>query len=131
MLGFVLLLKMLTSMISIFFPLFGLVNTFKVAGHFNSRLFNPKIKHGAFQPQNCLPWFFQLGATDKNGHFKYILANPCHVTPFFFITHCYRIDVLWGQPIKLIQVVSTSEFHEYWWIDFIFLSPPLFAGPQK
>ena len=23
------------------------------------------------------------------------------------------IDVLWGQPIKLIQVVSTSEFHEY------------------
>ena len=24
-----------------------------------------------------------------------------------------RIDVLWGQPIKLIQVVSTSEFHEY------------------
>ena len=22
-------------------------------------------------------------------------------------------DVLWGQPIKLIQVVSTSEFHEY------------------
>ena len=25
----------------------------------------------------------------------------------------YIIDVLWGQPIKLIQVVSTSEFHEY------------------
>ena len=25
----------------------------------------------------------------------------------------YPIDVLWGQPIKLIQVVSTSEFHEY------------------
>ena len=23
------------------------------------------------------------------------------------------LDVLWGQPIKLIQVVSTSEFHEY------------------
>ena len=23
------------------------------------------------------------------------------------------VDVLWGQPIKLIQVVSTSEFHEY------------------
>ena len=22
-------------------------------------------------------------------------------------------DVLWGQPIKLIQVVSTSDFHEY------------------
>ena len=25
----------------------------------------------------------------------------------------YVIDVLWGQPIKLIQVVSTLEFHEY------------------
>jgi len=23
------------------------------------------------------------------------------------------LDVLWGQPIKQIQVVSTSEFHEY------------------
>ena len=37
----------------------------------------------------------------------------------------YVLDVLWGQPIKLIQVVSTSEFHEYWWndVDFIFLCP--------
>ena len=25
----------------------------------------------------------------------------------------YVLDVLWGQPIKLIQVVSTSESHEY------------------
>ena len=25
------------------------------------------------------------------------------------------LDVLWGQPIKLIQVFSTSEFYEYWW----------------
>ena len=23
------------------------------------------------------------------------------------------VDVLWGQPTKLIQVVPTSEFHEY------------------
>ena len=45
----------------------------------------------------------------------------------------YLLDVLWWQPIKLIHVVSTSEFHEYWWndIDFIFLSPPFSAGPQK
>ena len=43
------------------------------------------------------------------------------------------LDVFWGQPIKLIQVVSTSEFHEYGRNDFgfIFLSPPLVAGPQK
>ena len=25
----------------------------------------------------------------------------------------YLLDVLWGQPFKLIQVVSTSEFDEY------------------
>ena len=25
----------------------------------------------------------------------------------------YLIDVLWCQPIKLIHIVSTSEFHEY------------------
>ena len=47
--------------------------------------------------------------------------------------HRYIVDVLWCQPIKLIQVVSTSEFNEYWWNDiaFIFLSPLLSAGPQK
>ena len=26
---------------------------------------------------------------------------------------CYVLGVLWGQPIQLIQLVSTSEFHEY------------------
>ena len=25
----------------------------------------------------------------------------------------YLLDVLWDQPIKLVQVVSTSDFHEY------------------
>ena len=47
--------------------------------------------------------------------------------------HMYIVDVLWGQPIKLIQVVFTSEFHEYWWnnIVFIFLSPRFSAEPQK
>ena len=29
-------------------------------------------------------------------------------------TECtYLLDVLWGQPIKLIQVYSTSEFHDH------------------
>ena len=39
----------------------------------------------------------------------------------------YVLDVLWCQPFKLIQVVSTSEFHEYWWndIDFIFFVPSI------
>ena len=27
---------------------------------------------------------------------------------------------LWGQPIKLIQFVPTSEFREYWWNDVVF-----------
>ena len=27
--------------------------------------------------------------------------------------HNSKVHVLWCQPIKLIQVVSTSEFHEY------------------
>ena len=33
----------------------------------------------------------------------------------------YTVDVLLGQSIKLIQVVSTSKFHEYWWIHFGFI----------
>ena len=43
------------------------------------------------------------------------------------ITTTY-LDVLWCQPFKLIQVVSTSEFHEYCWndIDFIFFHPLYF-----
>ena len=28
-------------------------------------------------------------------------------------TYYNILDDLWGQPIKMIQVVSTSEFHEY------------------
>ena len=37
----------------------------------------------------------------------------------------YYVDVLWGQPIKLIQIVSTLEFHEFWWNDLevMFLVP--------
>ena len=33
----------------------------------------------------------------------------------------YRVDVLCLQPIKLFQVVSTSEFHEYWWNNVAFI----------
>ena len=43
------------------------------------------------------------------------------------------LDVLCRQPIKLFQVVSTTEFHEYQWnnVVFIFLSPRVSEGPQK
>ena len=30
------------------------------------------------------------------------------------------LDVLWGQPIKLIQVASNSELHENQWNDLLF-----------
>ena len=45
----------------------------------------------------------------------------------------YILDVLWGQPIKLIQVVSTSEFHEYRWndLDFIFFVPSTCCGASE
>ena len=54
------------------------------------------------------------------------------IGPSYFYDKCSewslcsaRLDVLWCQPIKLIQVVSTSEFHEYWWnnVDFNFFCP--------
>ena len=32
----------------------------------------------------------------------------------------YLLDVLWGQPIKLIQVASTSELHENQRNDLLF-----------
>ena len=45
----------------------------------------------------------------------------------------YRLDVLWGKPIKLIQVVATSEFHEYWWndLEIIFLVPAAFCRASE
>ena len=36
-----------------------------------------------------------------------------------------------GQPIKLIQLVSTSEFNKYWWNNVIFSSPWFSAIPLK
>ena len=32
----------------------------------------------------------------------------------------FTVDVLWGQPIKLAQVASTSELHENQWNNLIF-----------
>ena len=45
----------------------------------------------------------------------------------------YRLDVLWGQPIKLIQVVSTSVLYEYWWniVVFIFFVPSVFCRASE
>ena len=46
------------------------------------------------------------GLFDKN-------HGKCLIFPSLRLSVTYVLDVLWGQPIKLIQVVSTSEFHEY------------------
>ena len=45
----------------------------------------------------------------------------------------FWLDGLWGQLIKLIQVVSTSKFHEYWWndLDLIFLVPAGFCRASE
>ena len=45
----------------------------------------------------------------------------------------YILDVLWGQPIMLIQVASTSELRENQWNDLLFFEifPLIASGPQK
>ena len=59
-------------------------------------------------------------------------VSMLHCT-YWYVTNTYVIDVLWCQPIKLIQVVSTSEFHEYWLNDLNFNHwiPQVSEGPQK
>ena len=37
-----------------------------------------------------------------------------------YIICSYVVDVLWGQPIKLIQVASNSDLHENQWNDLLF-----------
>ena len=45
----------------------------------------------------------------------------------------YLVDVLWGQPIKLVQVASTSELLENQWNDLIFfeIDPCHFCGASE
>ena len=48
-------------------------------------------------------------------YFQIVPALPKYLYPCFMIQyiHTYILDVLCRQRIKLFQVVSTSEFHEY------------------
>ena len=67
------------------------------------------------EPQTC-GWhdqwaFFSLANFPHHWHQSGVLV--CSTT-------CL-IDVFWGQPIKRIHVVSTSEFHECWWNDGMML----------
>ena len=45
---------------------------------------------------------------ERNDDLRLLLAN--YEFPSLIL---YVLDVLWCQQIKLIHVVSTSEFHEY------------------
>ena len=63
---------------------------------------------------------------------------PCSGAPALIVrrkAHCDTaiVDVLCRQQIKLFQVVSTSEFHEYWWnnLENIFLVPAAFWGASE
>ena len=43
-------------------------------------------------------------------------TSACTIVHMIVVTYTSSIvDVLCRQPIKLLQVVSTSEFHEYLW----------------
>jgi hypothetical protein len=41
------------------------------------------------------------------------------------------VDVLWGQPIKLIQLASNSELHENQWNDLGFFFPSSCCGASE
>ena len=47
--------------------------------------------------------------------------------------YIYILDVLWGQPIKLVQVASTSELLENQRNNLVFfkINPSHLTGPQK
>ena len=45
---------------------------------------------------------------EETCHMEAVLVPRC-----VHLLHTYLVDVLWCQPIKLIQVVSTSEFYDH------------------
>ena len=55
---------------------------------------------------------------DANNYFCFINFTCEYIdlkivpSPSIYMTYWPIVDDLWGQLIKLIQVVSTSEFHE-------------------
>ena len=73
------------------------------------------------RPGVLLYFFSQVHSTvfeDKeeqqcDTHFKKVCWYVSSTKTRGYLLVEYILDVLWGQPIKLIQVVSTSEFHEY------------------
>ena len=74
--------------------------------------------------QNHQSWKWLCYRKNEPGRFPFI-GFIWKVRGFFWhclaygIDKCYILDVLRGQPIKFIQVLSTSEFHEYWWKEIV------------
>ena len=85
--------------------------------------------------QNHQSWKWLCYRKNEPGRFPFI--GFIREVSFFLhclaygIDTCYILEVLRGQPIKLIQVLSTSEFHEYCWKDIAcFFQNPSFSFLQ-
>ena len=72
--------------------------------HFRLRLSMSHVL--VHEPQQ---WFM----TCVRGSSELVLMAPQLANFIVFMKPWYLLDVLCRQPIKLFQVVSTSEFHEY------------------
>ena len=64
-----------------------------------------------------------LGYVEHNQTESRKSARPSFCWICLCLLSLSRVDVLWCQLIKLIQVISTSEFHEYWWNNIDFICP--------
>jgi hypothetical protein len=75
----------------------------------------------------CVHWYYAVRYKEqKMWNFAFLLkVSELANCTWYYKERYYVLDFLWGQPIKLIQDVSTSEFHEYWWnnVVFIFFCP--------
>ena len=79
----------------------------KYCGEYDKRTIENDFDFDKFQDCSCA--CKECGDLAKD-------CKPCRLlisTHFRYVLTLYLLDVLWCQPIKLIQVVSTSEFHEY------------------
>ena len=76
-----------------------------------------------FSGENITQVFFNHMYFDQSLKTLWTRAKKIDKLPLFYF-YKYIIDVLWGQPIRLIQVVSASEFHEYLWNKIVFIFCP-------
>ena len=68
------------------------------------------------QDSNLVLFFGDLGQSNTLSEIKPPLKRQAILSFIYFSDRYdtrYILDVLWGQPIKLIQVVSILEFHVY------------------